>query len=303
MTARLLDVIETKDVLGEGPVWNPRDQRLWWTDIQSRRLRRLDPATRQVETIDTPERVGAIAFIEERSDRMLVAFETGIALFDPTGGAVEWLHRSETLGSGRRYNDGRTDRQGRFWVGTMVEDPAKVGASTAHLWRLDGAGPAVACAEGIGISNSLALSPDGRTLYFADTPTRRIEAFDLDVDTGVLSGRRVFAQVERGSPDGSGMDSEGCLWNARWGGGAVVRHAPDGREIAVIETAASQPTCVAFGGPDQRWMFVTSASDGLTPEQSRAESAAGDVFIFELDTPGLAEPAFRLGGPRSGSGN
>ena len=294
MAPRLLDVIETKDVLGEGPVWNLRDGRLWWTDIQSRRLRRLDPATRQVETFDTPERVGALAFIEGEASRMLVAFETGIALYDPQGGEPEWLHRPETLGSGRRFNDGRTDRQGRFWVGTMVEDQAKVGADTASLWRLDGRGPAMACEGGIGISNSLAVSPDSRTLYFADTPTRRIDAYDLDPETGAISGRRAFAVAEQGFPDGAGVDAGGCLWSARWGGACVVRHAPDGRVLEVVETGASQPTCVAFGGPDLRWMFVTSARDGLTSDQILAEKSAGNVFIFELDAPGLAEPTFRL---------
>src|SRR5579859_2806517 len=109
--AKLLDIFETRDTLGEGPLWNPRDGRLWWTDIQEKRLRRLEPATRAVDDLPMPERVGSFAFVEGRPEMLLAAFETGLALCEPGRGVVDWLARPEAAGSGRRFNDGRTDRQ------------------------------------------------------------------------------------------------------------------------------------------------------------------------------------------------
>lgn len=290
--AKLIDVIETGDVLGEGPLWDPREQRLWWTDIQSRRLRSVDPVSRIIRDVATPERVGSFAFVADRPDLLLVAFETGLAWFRPGDGALEWIARPEAGGTGRRFNDGRTDRQGRFWAGTMVEDEALAGADTASLWRLGGDGAPVACQGAVAISNGLTTSPDGRTLYFADSPKQEIYAYDLEPEIGTLSGRRLFAKVARGYPDGAAVDAAGRLWSARWGAGEVVCHTPDGAVAEVVEVAASQPTCVAFGGPDLKLMFVTSASDGLTAEERAAQPLAGALFVFESDIPGLAEAAF-----------
>ena len=287
--AKLLDIFETKDTLGEGPLWNPRDRRLWWTDIQERRLRRLDPATRVVDDLPMPERVGSFAFTDGRPETLLVGFETGLALYQLGSGAVSWLARPEAPRSGRRFNDGRTDRQGRFWTGTMVEAEAAAGAASASLWRLDASGTLTACENGVSISNGLAFSPDGRTLYFADSPRQVIFAYDLDTETGALSGKRVFAEIERGYPDGAAIDAEGCLWSARWGAGEVVRHAPDGRVVEVLRLPASQLTCPAFGGPDHTLLFVTSAAEGL----SGAEAAAGNVFLCDVEVAGLPDAAYR----------
>ncbi|QUD88300.1 SMP-30/gluconolactonase/LRE family protein [Phenylobacterium montanum] len=290
---KLIEVIEAGDILGEGPLWNVREQRLWWTDIQSRRLRSLDLASKTITDVATPERVGSFAFVEGRPGVLVVAFETGLAWFRPGDGAVEWIARPEAGGTGRRFNDGRTDRQGRFWAGTMVEDEVRAGADSASLWRLGPDGVLTVCQAGVSISNGLTASPDGRTLYFADSPKQAMYAYDLDPKTGALSGRRGFGEVARGYPDGAVVDAEGFVWSARWGAGEVVRHAPDGSVVETISLPISQPTCVAFGGPDLKLMFVTSASDGLTAEERRAQPLAGALFIFESDVPGLAEAEYR----------
>jgi len=286
---KLVDVIEAGDVLGEGPLWNPRDQRLWWTDIQGRRLRSLDLASRDIVDIPTPERIGSFAFIANRADALLVAFETGLARFFPETRVVEWIARPEVGGTGRRFNDGRTDRQGRFWTGTMVEDETCAEAASASLWRLDGQGGLAACENGVSISNGLATSPDGRTLYFADSPRQLIFAYDLDPQTGAISRKRIFAEIEHGYPDGATVDAEGRLWSARWGVGEVVCHAPDGAVLEVVEIPAAQPTCVAFGGPDLSLLLVTSATDGLTVAEQAAQPLAGSVFVYESGAAGLAE--------------
>jgi len=293
--AKLVEIIAANDELGEGPVWSVGDGRLWWTDIQGRRLRSLDPSSGVITDVATPERVGSYALVAGRPGTLLTAFETGLAYFDVKTGAVEWLFRPEAPGSGRRFNDGRVDRHGRFWTGTMIEDEAKSAPASASLWRIDHDGAASAHVDGVKISNGLAFSPDGRTAYFADSPLQQIYAYDLHPETGALSNKRLFVQVERGYPDGGTVDAEGCLWSARWGAGEVVRHAPDGREIQVLKTAASQPTCMAFGGANLTTLFVTSAYEGLTEAQRAAESSSGDLFVFELDTPGLAEVEFRFG--------
>ena len=290
---RLVEVIETGDVLGECPLWSIDEGRLWWTDIQSRRLRRLDPKTRKIEDFAAPERVGAFAFVEGRPGVLLTAFETGLAMFEPASGKLDWVVRPETLGSGRRFNDGRTDRQGRFWIGTMVEDEARAGAASAAVWRLDADGSLTAQIEGVRISNGLCTSPDGKTLYFADSLSGVMEAYDLDPQTGAISGKRLFAEVGRGGPDGSTVDAEGRVWSARWGAGEVVCLSPDGRELEVVHLPVVQPTCVAFGGEGLKLMFVTTASDGLTAAERAAQPLAGAIFIYQSDVPGLAEVAYR----------
>jgi sugar lactone lactonase YvrE len=276
------------DVLGEGPIWDPDRQRLFWTDIQSRCLRSLDPESLAIETIGAPERIGAFA-LTVGGDEVMAAFETGFGLFNLSTGSVSWLVRPEEGLTGRRFNDGRVDRQGRFWAGAMVEDHAVAPRRSASLWRLDRDGSASVQRTGLSISNGLCFSPDGSVLYFADSPDRLILAFDLDPDTGAISGERVFAEVEEGSPDGATVDAEGCVWSACWGAGQIVRYAPDGRAIEVLGVPTSQPTCPAFGGPELKTLFVTSARDGLTDAELSGDPHAGDIFVFERGTPGLSE--------------
>lgn len=292
---KLLTMVPSANRLGEGPLWNERDGKLWWTDIQERRLHRLHPESGTVETFDLPERLGSFAFLPGHGSRIVAAFETGLAYYDIETKSVAWIARIETPGSGRRFNDGRTDRQGRFWVGTMVEDAERAGADTGALFCLERSGELVPHAVGVAISNSLCASPDGRILYFSDSPKKVIFAFDLDPETGTISNKRFFAEVERGEPDGAVVDEEGCLWNAHWGAGEIVRYAPDGKELQTVKVPATQVSSLAFGGPDRKTLFVTSARDGMDAGALAQDPGAGNLFVFEADVAGLPGMPFTPG--------
>ncbi len=289
-------VVPVAAILGEGVRWNPADEAFWWTDIQSRRLYHYQPETCAIGHFDLPERLGAFSFVAGE-DGLVCAFETGFARFWPESGRIIWLHRVEEAGSGRRLNDGRTDAQGRFWAGSMVEDAARAGDNSAALYRLDGDGTLSCLREGIAISNGLCSSPDGARLYFADSPTRQIRFFDPREDS-VLSGPgTLFAETPPGAfPDGAAVDSDGCLWVALWGGGRVARFAPDGQLLLELPVPASQPTCVSFGGPDLDLLCVTSARDGLSESALAAEPEAGHAFIFRVGVRGLPENLWGSGG-------
>lgn len=297
MMPRLLDVIETQNILGEGPLWNAQDGRLWWTDIHARRLHRLDVLTGQVDTLPMPERVGSFAFLEGEAGRILAAFETGLAYLDIASGAIEWIARPEAGATGRRFNDGRVDRHGRLWVASMVEDEARAARGSAALYRLDLSGAFTLQERGVRIGNGLCVSPDGGTLYFADSPRQLIHAYDLDGATGNLSNRRRFAAVAQGYPDGAAIDSGGHMWSARWSANCVVRHAPDGTVEQTLRLPVSQPTCVAFGGDAMRLMFVTSAREGMSPDKLAAEPLAGSLLIYESEVAGLPDRRYAAPAP------
>jgi sugar lactone lactonase YvrE len=286
--AELIDIIPAGNTLGEGVLWDPAAERLWWTDIQERRLFRYDPASRALERFKLPERLGSFGFVEG-GGRIIAAFESGFALYRPQSAQLDWIARLAHDGRNVRLNDGRVDGQGRFWAGSMVEGD---GEPRGRLYCLHG-GAVRVCLSGIAISNSICFGPGGRHLYFADTPHREIVRYDIDPDSCELSNRRVFARTQDGGfPDGSIIDAEGCLWNAQWAAGRVVRYAPDGSVSAVIEVPASQVTCVAFGGRRLDTLFVTSAREGLNRSALERQPHAGDVFVYRLRVKGLVEPCY-----------
>ena len=292
-TARLREIYEVGNNLGECPLWNDRDGHFWWTDVHESLLYQLDPASRAISTTAMPERLGSFAFLAERDTHILAAFETGLAFYDLDNGDIDWITRPERGPTGIRFNDGRVDRQGRFWIGTMVEERDRVPAGSAALYCLTADLKLTLHAEDVTISNGLCTSVDGSTLYFADSPRRIIHAFDLDTQAGTIAGKRVFATVSQGVPDGSAVDCEGHVWSARWGAGKLVRHAPDGRAVDEIVLPVSQPTCLAFGGADMKLLFVTSAREGMNGAALAAEPLAGAALIYESDVAGLAEERFR----------
>jgi sugar lactone lactonase YvrE len=286
----LLESIMVGNTLGEGVLWNGRTQSLWWTDIEERRLYCLDWRGRKLETFTTPERLCSFGF-RDGDAGLVAAFESGLALYDPVSGVCEWLWKLNR--PGQRLNDGRVDRQGRFWVGAMAEGAAE---GSAELFCLHADGHVESRERGITISNSIAWSPDGTVFYFADTPARTIWRYGFSARDGAIMDRQIFARTPAGIlPDGAVTDAEGFLWNAQWGGGRVVRYAPDGRIDRVVDVPASQPTCVAFGGPDLDLLFVTSARSGLSKETLAAQSGAGDVFVYNAGVVGLPEHRFRFG--------
>jgi sugar lactone lactonase YvrE len=286
------DIIPVGNILGEGILWDSRRRRLWWTDIEARRLHRYDLVGGKLEIFETPERIGSFGLIA-RSERVIVAFASGIAIYEPAGRTVEWLYAPDPSMTGVRFNDGRVDRCGRFWAGTMVEDDRPEAAGC--LYSLQGSGAARCHLQNLSISNGLCVSPDGTRLYHADSPTRLISVYELLEPQGALGERRAFAHTPEGAyPDGAAVDAEGCVWSAHWGAGCVVRYTPQGRIDRILEVPARQPSCVCFGGPDLDLLCVTSARAGLDPVALRLDSHAGNVFLYRLGVQGLPEPEFLL---------
>lgn len=279
------DVIPAGNVLGEGVQWHA-DTGLWWTDIQAGALFNRGVGQSDVQRFAMPERLGSFAPIEGEP-RFIGAFETGIATFDPVTGASEWLHRVERKGCGRRFNDGRVDRQGRFWAGTMVEGN---GPADASLYRIDHDGALQHIFGEVGISNGLCWSPDGATMYFADSPKRMIMAFEFDQSAGLPHHPRLFTATPSGAyPDGATVDADGCVWSAQWGGARVVRYTPAGKIDRIIELPVSQPTCVAFAGDDLRSLTITTARDGLDAAALDEQPLAGDVLMYRVPFAGMPE--------------
>jgi sugar lactone lactonase YvrE len=283
----LVDTIPARNTLGEGIQWDAATRSAWWTDIQEKTLCRYDWTARKLERFAMPERVGSFALME-RGARIIAAFESGFALIDLKGGATEWLGRPDAALPGVRFNDGRVDRQGRFWAGTMEETEQRTGRG--KLYCVDKDRAVHRRESGIMISNGLAWSVDGATMYFADSPLRTIYRYDFDTASGRLSNRRLFIRTPEGAhPDGATVDSEDFLWSAHWGAGVVVRYRADGTVDRVLSVPASQPTCVAFGGPDLDHLFVTSAREGLSTETLSIEPSAGDVFVYKMNIRGLPD--------------
>lgn len=279
------------DILGESPVWDERSRCLWWVDIRRPALRRLDPASGQLDTWPMPGLVGSIALTGD--GRLLVALPASIDLFDPRTGTLEPFAAPPALPPDHRFNDGRCDRQGRFWVGTMNNITR---APEGVLWRLDGDGTLQAMQGGVSIPNSLAFSPDGGTMYFADSLRYALYAFGYDTASGQPGAQRTLATTTPpGFPDGSTVDAEGFLWNAEFNAWRVVRYAPDGRIDRVIELPVRMPTCCAFGGPDLDVLYVTTASQHLSEDELRQQPLAGALLALDVGVRGLPEPRFALG--------
>ncbi|HEY7884465.1 MAG TPA: SMP-30/gluconolactonase/LRE family protein [Cellvibrionaceae bacterium] len=272
-------------------LWHPRQACIWWTDIHACRLYRYDPADDKLTFWQTPERLTALGFTED-DDQLIVSFASGIAFYWPEQSRVQWLARPEVDITGNRFNDGRVSPAGHFWAGSLVEQDT---GQQAALYRYNGDN-CQRVLTGLQIVNGLCWSPDGRTGYYADSPTRKITAYDHLPLTGELSNPRPFVQTPEGSfPDGACVDARGNVWSAHWGGGCVVCYSPAGEIIETLTLPVSQPTCVAFGGPDLNWLLVTSARENLTPKAIDAEPMAGDLFIFDTTAVGLPPAIFPSG--------
>jgi sugar lactone lactonase YvrE len=221
-----------------------------------------------------------------------MALTDGFWLLEPSGVNLRPLAAVEADRPGTRFNDGKCDPAGRFWAGTMAYDETP-GAGT--LYRLDPDGRVEPMLAAVTISNGLAWSLDGRTLYYVDSPTRRVDAFDHDPAGGMLTNRRPFVELgpgEPGVPDGITIDAEGHLWVAFWDGWAVHRYQPDGTLDAVVPDPVARPTSCAFGGVDLADLYVTSASIGLSPAELAEQPHAGGIFRARPGVPGLAPVPF-----------
>lgn len=286
----LVTVLPVANELGEGVIWDSRRSVLWWTDILNRRLYRYHPESSQLSEWVTPHRLCCFATVASQ-DYLIAAFDIGFAFYKPESGQLDWIHKIEENLAHTRLNDGRADRQGRFWAGSMVEGGSEAGLGS--LYCLDHSLNVQKHISGLSISNGLCWSPDSRYLYHTDTPSGKIDRYDFDCQTAELSQPSTFASTQPGcSPDGSTIDSEGYLWNAQWGGSQVVRYNPEGRVDLVLPIPVSQPTCVSFGGADLNLLFVTTARQGLDEKTLSNQPQAGNLFVFATDVRGLPDPEF-----------
>ncbi len=290
---RLIEVIDVQDQLGEGIVWRDSDNTVWWVDITGRRIHCLAWPSLALKTYLTSERPTALAFIGGWDDVMVVAFESGLALWRPETGAIHWLARPETLGAGVRLNDGRVDPDGRFWVGSMSEEGVPPGKlAPGALFRITASGDAVPVLAGLHITNGICWSPDGRRMYLADSIRGEVFTAAFDPTLGTPARFEVFARFSEEAPDGAVTDAAGNYWTALWGGGRLAVLSPDGTEIDSIAINAPQPSCPAFGGPTGSLLFVTSAQEGLSRDAIAANPRSGNLFVFETETRG--PPAVRM---------
>ena len=266
-------LVDSRSFLGEGPVWDARIDRLAWVDIMAGRLHLTAPDG-DTRTIQLPGPVGCL--VPRASGGWVAALADGFWAVAEDG-ATERLVDVQSDRPDLRFNDGKCDPAGRFWAGTMALDHR---AGAGRLYRLDPDLSVHAMVDDVAISNGIDWSLDGRTMYYVDTPTHRIDRFDFEPETGAISNRRPFVTIDRadGGPDGLTVDVEGAVWLALWDGGRVRRYRADGSIDRDIRLPVSEVTCPTFGGPDLDELYITSAWESLSPDQHAAEPLAGGLF-------------------------
>jgi len=322
LVKRFLGQINCQNQLGEGVLWHPKEQALYWTDIPNKKLhicRQLNavgnsqatPKDLPFETIDLPYRLGCFAFTDQ--DKVIVAgFDQGLALFNIADGSVVWLAQPELKNKHTRFNDGRADPKGRFWLGSMVEngefkkleveqqgalycvyfDQAVPKASDA---KLPSSASEKAYIEqvlsGLHISNGVCFNADASLMYHSDSPSHKIYQYQLDA-AGQVIERSLFAKFEKTHfPDGAVVDNQGNLWTALWGGACIACLNANGEELFRYPMPMTQPSCVCIGGPDNNLLFVTSAQESLSASQLAKQPRAGNILVYELVQPlGRSEP-------------
>jgi len=282
-------VIHIPTILGEGPIWSVKDQTLLWLDIFRPSINIYDPATGENRVIPVTETIYAAGFADDGG--YIASLDSGFALLD-SAGQIRRVLADPNAGRAVNFNDGRVDRQGRFWCGTMAKDwTSPVGS----LWRLGTDGKAGEMDKDVILANGIGFSPDDTIFYFTGFARRNIFAYPFDAASGTLGERKVFITLEEkdGKPDGMAVDSEGYLWIAHWDGWCVTRHDPQGREVARIAFPVQRPTSVAFGGDDLSMLYVTSATMGLDPQDLARAPLSGALFAIETPHRGQPESLFR----------
>lgn len=281
--------VDCRNILGESVAWDHDAKRVYWLDIKSRELWTLDPASGRTSTHKAAERIACFA-LRQRGG-LLAGFASGFAFYDPDSGQRQDIVKFEPDLANTRLNDGKTDRQGRFIAGGFDEVEGKPISSVV---RLDLDGRMTTLFGGVACANGTCFSPDGKTMYFADTPSATMWSFEYDIARGTVGERRVVASFkgQPGAPDGSCVDAEGFIWNAQWNGRRVVRFAPDGRLDRVIEMPVLNPTCVAFGGAELDTLYITTARYQMTAEQLAADPQSGALFAFKPGIKGLPDAKF-----------
>ena len=279
-------------LLGESPFWHPDEMALYWCDIPGKKLNRWHPQTAVHADWSFDSEPGCVAPLS--GGALLLAMRDGLFRFDPGSGLRERLCAPPYDEAQERFNDGKADPQGRLWVGTIYE-PRATPAAALYRWA---SGQLERVAGGVTVSNGLAFSPDGRTIYWSDTTAHRVMAYDFDGGTGTLSGPRLLVQFELrqaaqdlslygGRPDGAAVDAEGAYWCAMYEGQRLLRLAPDGRVLQELTLPVRCPTMPCFGGNDLRTLYVTTARFERSAAERLAQPLAGCVLQARVDVPGL----------------
>jgi sugar lactone lactonase YvrE len=278
-------------MLGESPVWDPDKQRLYWVDGVRKLIRSHDPATAEFHEWEMPSTIGSIGLAE--GNKLVAGLSDGIYLVDLETGKTDPLFKLDPADQLVRFNDGKVDRQGRFVCGTMGVQADPLG----ELYRVNGKGAAQMLANGIRIANALCFSPDGETMYFADSLDRSIRAYRYGSGSDPLEGPRIHVDTEpfNSGPDGATIDNEGFIWVALVQSGKVARFDTEGLVDRVIECPVDMPSCVAFGGPDMSTLFVTSIKDSGSGRAISRHPAGGHLFAIEgLGVKGIPETRFKI---------
>ncbi len=289
MSDGVKQVLDIKAHLGECPVWSVREQVLYFVDILAPCIHRFDPATGDVTTMKMPEHTGCYGLREQGG--FVAAMRSGVFLLDAAGNVIKKVADNPTDSLRSRFNDGRVDRWGNFWCGTIWEPRDHKGGK---LCRLDPALNFTIQAEDILVSNGAAFTPDGDFMYHSDTPNHVIYRYPITTDH-CLGAREVFKHFPtgKGRPDGAAVDSEGCYWSAFFDGGKVVRIAPTGEILEEIMLPVKWPTMVAFGGKDLKTLYITSSRENRTEAELAEYPLSGDLFALDVAVAGRAEPLFK----------
>jgi sugar lactone lactonase YvrE len=285
-------VVPAGDICGEGAVWHPEQNALYWTDINRFLVHRFDPSTQAVNTWIFCEPVTAVNLTTD-SELLLLVMGSRIALWSPrTHPELRTIFCLATAPE-MRLNDARIDPRGSLWAGTMRNnvgphgEDIEVNYKDGVLYRIDPDGAVSEWKTGVGIANTLAWSPDGTKFYFGDSPANTIYSFHYDACNGTISGEEILIEgCPQGLPDGSVIDAQGCLWNARYGGRCLLRISPNGQIDRTVALPTLNPTTCAFGGPDLRTLYITSARS--------QDQLSGSVFSMRVEVGGLPEHRFQL---------
>ncbi len=272
-------VVDARNMTGESPVWSALEQALYWVDIPDGRIFRWRPLTGEQRNWRVAAALGSFGLRE--GGGLVLAMRTGFHLLDLETGTLEFLWHPEPEIATNRLNDGKVSPEGRFWAGTMDEraDKQPIGS----LYRLDADHRCTRMAGGFKVSNGLAWSPDGRTMYHSDSRGGAVFRHAYDLDRGEIGPREIFVSMrpEWGRPDGGATDQDGCYWSCGIGAGRINRFSPSGELVEYVELPITHPTMPCFGGPDLRTMFVTSAREGLGEAELARTPQAGGVFMLQ----------------------
>lgn len=274
--------------LAESPVWDNDAQVLWWVDIFRAEVHRFDPSSGVDEKHTLNSAVGSLAVRE--TGGLILALEDGLYTYS-MGQKPLNLARPELELKQNRFNDGRTDRQGRFWVGSLHREETE---ATGAFYRLDADGSCERVADGIIASNGTAFSPDGVRGYHADSKTGNVWSFAVDTDDGTITDRKIFAKIDsrEGVPDGATVDADGCYWLAHAGGWRIVRYTPTGKVDRIIHLPVEIPTSLTFGGNDLRTLYVTTATYSLSEKSQLIQPLAGSILALDVGCSGVPETKF-----------